>query len=154
VIANQRFVYAWTGGHEANAVGYGAPLDTVVTWTLSRVANGTQVRLVHSGFVRPRNDSALEVMGEGWRKVIGDLRNVAGADEGEEKMSGAYTGGCACGAIRYEIADDPMVQSDCQCRDCQRKSGTGHTATSWVGRCLGTRRWACSTPCWLDAAQA
>jgi len=41
-------------------------------------------------------------------------------------MSKPYTGGCACGAIRYEIAADPMVMTDCQCRDCQRKSGTGH----------------------------
>jgi len=41
-------------------------------------------------------------------------------------MSTAYTGGCACGAIRYEISDEPLVESDCQCRDCQRKSGTGH----------------------------
>ena len=41
-------------------------------------------------------------------------------------MSEAYTGGCACGAIRYEIAGEPMVENDCQCRDCQRKSGTGH----------------------------
>lgn len=37
-----------------------------------------------------------------------------------------YTGGCACGAIRYEIPGEPMVMADCQCRDCQRKSGTGH----------------------------
>src|SRR3982074_2427907 len=41
-------------------------------------------------------------------------------------MSKAYTGGCACGAIRYEISDEPMFMNDCQCRDCQRKSGTGH----------------------------
>ncbi len=41
-------------------------------------------------------------------------------------MREAFTGGCACGAIRYEIADDPLLMSDCQCRDCQRKSGTGH----------------------------
>ena len=41
-------------------------------------------------------------------------------------MSEAYTGGCACGAIRYEISGEPMVMNDCQCRDCQRKSGTGH----------------------------
>jgi hypothetical protein len=41
-------------------------------------------------------------------------------------MSKPYAGGCACGAIRYEISDEPMVQADCQCRDCQRKSGTGH----------------------------
>jgi hypothetical protein len=41
-------------------------------------------------------------------------------------MSNIWTGGCACGAIRYEIADEPMVMNDCQCRDCQHKSGTGH----------------------------
>lgn len=41
-------------------------------------------------------------------------------------MSEAYTGGCACGAIRYRIASEPVFQNDCQCRDCQRKSGTGH----------------------------
>ena len=41
-------------------------------------------------------------------------------------MSEAYTGGCACGAIRYEISGEPMVMSDCQCRQCQRESGTGH----------------------------
>jgi len=37
-----------------------------------------------------------------------------------------YTGGCACGAIRYEIPGEPIMQNDCQCRDCQHKSGTGH----------------------------
>lgn len=41
-------------------------------------------------------------------------------------MMDAYTGGCACGAIRYEIAAEPILMSDCQCRDCQRASGTGH----------------------------
>lgn len=41
-------------------------------------------------------------------------------------MSEPYTGGCACGAIRYEIASEPVFSNDCQCRDCQRKSGAGH----------------------------
>jgi hypothetical protein len=41
-------------------------------------------------------------------------------------MSEAYTGGCACGAIRYEISSEPMAENDCQCRDCQHRSGTGH----------------------------
>ena len=41
-------------------------------------------------------------------------------------MSVAYAGGCACGAIRFEIAAEPLMQNDCQCRDCQRMSGTGH----------------------------
>jgi uncharacterized protein YndB with AHSA1/START domain len=47
VIPNERLVYAWKGGHEGN-VGYGSRLDTVVTWTLSTVENGTRLRLVHS----------------------------------------------------------------------------------------------------------
>jgi hypothetical protein len=41
-------------------------------------------------------------------------------------MSEAYTGGCACGAIRYEISGGPVFMNDCQCRTCQKKSGTGH----------------------------
>jgi hypothetical protein len=41
-------------------------------------------------------------------------------------MGEAYTGGCACGAVGYQILDEPVFMSHCQCRDCQRKSGTGH----------------------------
>ena len=41
-------------------------------------------------------------------------------------MAKAYTGGCACGAIRYEITAEPIEMNDCQCRQCQRTSGTGH----------------------------
>ena len=73
VIPNERLAYAWKGGHEGN-VGYGAPLDTVVTWTLSRVEDGTRLRLVHSGFVMPRNESAFKTMGDGWKKVVPEHR--------------------------------------------------------------------------------
>ena len=41
-------------------------------------------------------------------------------------MGKVYSGGCACGAVRYEISGEPIFMNDCQCRDCQRKSGTGH----------------------------
>jgi hypothetical protein len=41
-------------------------------------------------------------------------------------MSEPYTGGCACGAIRYEVSAEPMMMNECQCRQCQRDSGTGH----------------------------
>lgn len=68
-VPNARLVYAWTGGHEAN-VGYGALLNTVVTWTLSKVDGGTRVRMVHSGFVLPRNHTAYDGMSEGWKGVI------------------------------------------------------------------------------------
>lgn len=80
VIPNERLVYSWQGGHETN-IGYGSLLSTVVTWTLAKDGNGTRLRLVHSGFVTPRNDSALKTMGEGWKKVvrsIGDIANEQG----------------------------------------------------------------------------
>ena len=85
VMPNERLAYAWKGGDEGN-VGYGAPLDTVVTWTLSRVENGTRLRLVHSGFVLPTNDTAFRNMSEGWTKVVKNLGAIAGATrEGEKR---------------------------------------------------------------------
>ena len=80
VIPNERLVYAWKGGHEEN-VGYGSPLDSVVTWTLSRVGNGTRLRLVHAGFVTPQNDSALKTMGEGWKKVVPRIGAITGEED-------------------------------------------------------------------------
>ena len=79
-VPNERLVYAWKGGHEGN-VGYGSPLDTVVTFTLSRVGNGTRVRLVHSGFVLPTNDTAYRNMGDGWKRVVKDVGAIA-AEQG------------------------------------------------------------------------
>ena len=83
VIPNERLVYAWKGGHEENA-GYGSPLDTVVTWILSGTENGTRLRLVHSGFVPEKNDSAFKTMGEGWKKVVHSIGAIAG-EQGEKK---------------------------------------------------------------------
>jgi uncharacterized protein YndB with AHSA1/START domain len=76
-IPNERLAYAWTGGHEGN-LGYGSRLDTVVAWTLSRVEAGTRLRLVHSGFVLPKNDTAFRNMSEGWKTVIGRLDAISG----------------------------------------------------------------------------
>ena len=80
VMPNKRLVYAWKGGHEGN-VGYGSRLDTVVTWILSRVESGTRLRLVHSGFVTPKNDSAFKTMSEGWKKVVQSLGDIAGGED-------------------------------------------------------------------------
>jgi uncharacterized protein YndB with AHSA1/START domain len=77
VIPNERFAYRWTGGHEGNA-GYGSRLETVVTFTLSKASNGTRLRLVHAGFVLPKNETAFERMGEGWRKIVPKLGDIAG----------------------------------------------------------------------------
>lgn len=76
VIPNERLAYSWRGGDEGN-VGYGSRLETIVTWTLSRVASGTRVRLVHSGFVLPKNDAAFANMSEGWKKVVPRLGAIS-----------------------------------------------------------------------------
>jgi hypothetical protein len=41
-------------------------------------------------------------------------------------MAKRYTGGCACGAVRYATSSEPIAELHCQCRDCQKRSGTGH----------------------------
>lgn len=43
-------------------------------------------------------------------------------------MEKIYTGQCACGAVRIEATGDPVAELHCQCKDCQRRSGTGHSS--------------------------
>ncbi len=82
--ANERLVYSWKSGHPEN-VGYGAPLDTVVTFTLSRVEKGTRLRLTHSGFVLPKNDMAFKNMGDGWKQVVPTIGAIAGEQVSSKK---------------------------------------------------------------------
>jgi uncharacterized protein YndB with AHSA1/START domain len=77
VTPNERLVYAWRGGHDANAE-YGSRLETVVNWTLTKVGGGTRLRLVHSGFRTPKNDFAFKNMSEGWPKVFQRIDTIAG----------------------------------------------------------------------------
>jgi uncharacterized protein YndB with AHSA1/START domain len=75
VVPDERLSYAWKGGRESND-GYGSKLETVVTFTLSKAETGTRLRLVHSGFVLPKNDTAYRKMSEGWKKVVRNLDMV------------------------------------------------------------------------------
>ena len=36
------------------------------------------------------------------------------------------SGGCLCGAVRYEIAGDLVGFYHCHCSRCRKSSGTGH----------------------------
>lgn len=38
------------------------------------------------------------------------------------------TGGCHCGAVRYEALAEPMYPGHCQCTNCRRLGGTGHAS--------------------------
>ena len=41
-------------------------------------------------------------------------------------MADGFTGGCLCGAVRYESANAPQLAGHCHCIDCRKSSGTGH----------------------------
>jgi hypothetical protein len=36
-----------------------------------------------------------------------------------------FTGGCLCGALRYEATGEPQGTGHCYCSDCQKASGSG-----------------------------
>jgi len=43
-------------------------------------------------------------------------------------MSDEISGRCACGSIKYTTISEPEFTLICQCRQCQRISGSGHAA--------------------------
>ena len=47
-------------------------------------------------------------------------------------MTGLRTGGCLCGAVRYESVGEPLFSLLCHCRDCQHQSGSAYVAAMRV----------------------
>ena len=42
------------------------------------------------------------------------------------RNSQSFSGGCLCGAVRYEVSVAPQFMGDCYCLDCRKSSGTAH----------------------------
>ena len=50
-------------------------------------------------------------------------------------MDVPFTGGCACGAIRYTCAGAPRDMGNCHCRDCQQATGSAYLPCVLVNDC-------------------
>jgi hypothetical protein len=46
--------------------------------------------------------------------------------------AGPLTGGCLCGAVRFELAAAPQVAGYCHCTRCQGRTGTASSAQAYV----------------------
>lgn len=49
-------------------------------------------------------------------------------------MTTRFSGGCICGAIRYECSAEATATGKCHCRDCQRATGSAFAAAFVVPR--------------------
>ena len=53
-------------------------------------------------------------------------------------------GGCACGALRYEVTGTPFHRTLCHCVDCRRAAGA--PALAWFSVRAGELAWVAGTP--------
>ena len=77
LVPDERLVYSWRGGHADN-IGYGSLLDLTVSMFLEPVEGGTKLRVIHSGFDLPRNETAFSGMSGGWKGVVARIGEIAG----------------------------------------------------------------------------
>lgn len=49
-------------------------------------------------------------------------------------MASKNTGGCLCGAVRYEFSGDVLAAVHCHCNDCQKVTGSGFTTVIGVAK--------------------
>lgn len=64
IIPNKKLVYSWKGGAAKDEI----TMDTIVEWTLLEKNNGTELRLVHSGFENVDKLPIYNAIEEGWLK--------------------------------------------------------------------------------------
>ena len=62
------------------------------------------------------------------RSAEGNDQRTAAARHPLEVESVPFTGGCACGAIRYECSTEPLLSFHCHSHECQRVGGSAFTS--------------------------
>src|SRR5260221_529121 len=50
------------------------------------------------------------------------------------EQEGIRTGGCQCGAVRYEISSPPIELYVCHCRECQKQSSSAFGISAFFRR--------------------
>lgn len=74
IVPQKKLSYTWKGGPGDGTT----TLDTVVTWTLHKKDNGTELHLLHTGF-KEQNAMIFSIMENGWlsnMKEIADFLNA------------------------------------------------------------------------------
>jgi hypothetical protein len=51
------------------------------------------------------------------------------ADSSGDRETAALTGHCMCGAVKFEISEPLIGAACCYCKRCQRRTGTGFSAS-------------------------
>jgi 4-carboxymuconolactone decarboxylase len=74
-----------------------------------------------------QSEGALDGEARGARSEHGAL----GSDE-PARLELPLTGGCGCGAVRFEVAEAPVSASYCHCTRCQRRTGTAASPNARV----------------------
>jgi hypothetical protein len=49
-----------------------------------------------------------------------------------EKVSLPQTGGCHCGAVRYELSAPPLMIYNCHCTNCQKITGSAFVVSATI----------------------
>lgn len=64
--------------------------------------------------------------------------------QAEPIVTVSHTGGCRCGAVRFEASDEPHHISYCHCTDCRR--ATGAPVSAFVGFAADNVRFTIGEP--------
>jgi hypothetical protein len=81
---------------------------------------------LHNGLLNRREAFAATLLFWQNASIAGDARVINSV--WRYAMSDSLQGGCACGQVRYKSVAAPAFSLLCQCRQCQRITGSGHAA--------------------------